>query len=254
MTKDHGIHPAAMLLPLMPEERFAELRRDIERNGLMEPITLSHDGLIVDGRHRYRACREAGVEPQFKTLPDGADVVGFVFSKNLMRRDLTPSQRAMAVIAMKDLVAQLQKESKKRMRSGMMSPELARLMEIAGKGNVKRTHRDKEAGTTAAKLAQIAQVSTPLVEGAMRVARESPALRRAVEKGEIGVDAAVKKLQIKAGTYTAPTDYRKEYLKVVEENCKLLEENQRLRLTIAMLRKEARAGLSSVDGHGKEES
>jgi hypothetical protein len=55
---------------------------------------LSKDGRILDGLNRYRACQQLGIPPSFDHY-DGEDETAFVFSKNVARRHLTTSQRAM---------------------------------------------------------------------------------------------------------------------------------------------------------------
>jgi ParB-like chromosome segregation protein Spo0J len=63
----HEFHPAAALFPLMDVDgpEFGELVRDVQEHGLVQPIVL-HEGKILDGRNRYRACQHAGVEPRFE--------------------------------------------------------------------------------------------------------------------------------------------------------------------------------------------
>ena len=87
-------HPAAELFPLMSGADFAGLVDDIRVNGLREPIIVYRDQ-ILDGRNRYRACRQLGLEPQ-TALWDGVGTPeAFVVSMNLHRRHLNESQRAM---------------------------------------------------------------------------------------------------------------------------------------------------------------
>ena len=59
-------HPAAALFPFMEVDgpEFGELVADVLEHGLLQPIVL-HDGRILDGRNRYRACQHAGIEPRF---------------------------------------------------------------------------------------------------------------------------------------------------------------------------------------------
>jgi hypothetical protein len=92
LTMDLQTHPAAELFPAMTGHPFEELKEDIGQHGLSEPITLL-DGKILDGRNRYRACRELGIEPRFAYFP-GADPIAYVISKNLKRRHLDEGQRA----------------------------------------------------------------------------------------------------------------------------------------------------------------
>lgn len=97
---DVAVHPAAELFPLMTGKDFAELVQDIRTNGLVDPIVRTVDGRILDGRNRYRACVEAGVEPSFR-IYDG-EPWRFVISTNLHRRHLTDGQRAMIAAKMAD--------------------------------------------------------------------------------------------------------------------------------------------------------
>ena len=75
---------------------MVQLARDIKRQGQLEPIIL-HEGLILDGRNRYRACQIAGVNPRtgdFGTLSTERSPEEFVVSRNLRRRHLSLGQKA----------------------------------------------------------------------------------------------------------------------------------------------------------------
>lgn len=87
-------HPAAEIFPLMTGQEFDGLVADIKENGQRDAIVL-HENLILDGRNRYRACRAAGVEPKFRIWVPKGTVEAYVVSKNLHRRHLNESQRAM---------------------------------------------------------------------------------------------------------------------------------------------------------------
>jgi hypothetical protein len=92
----YGNHPYANLFPYAREEDFAALCQDIMLNGLIEPIVL-YNGDVLDGRNRYRACINTRVQPRFTEFHgDDAAALRFVISKNLARRHLDASQRAMA--------------------------------------------------------------------------------------------------------------------------------------------------------------
>ena len=94
----YNVHPVAALFPTLPADELAQLAEDITANGLLEPIVLDRDGVLIDGRNRRKACERAGVEPTFTTLEDGQDPVDFIFGKNVRRRHLDAGQRAMAAV------------------------------------------------------------------------------------------------------------------------------------------------------------
>jgi hypothetical protein len=88
---EYGFHPLSELLPLMDDGELENLGEDIKATGLLEPITLK-DGMILDGRNRYLACRKAGrtlTVRDFVELKAEADPLMFVVSKNIQRRHLT---------------------------------------------------------------------------------------------------------------------------------------------------------------------
>ena len=95
-------HPVSEIFPSMPPAEFDALVVDITANGLREPIQVMGNS-VVDGRHRYRACLQAGVEPRFAVVPDGTDLNALVISLNLRRRHLDESQRAMVAARLETL-------------------------------------------------------------------------------------------------------------------------------------------------------
>jgi ParB-like chromosome segregation protein Spo0J len=94
MMNEMEFHPVSALFPELPENEFEALVADIVQNGLREPIHVMGKA-IIDGRHRYRACLAAGIEPQFVQVAEHADLNALVISLNLRRRHLSESQRAM---------------------------------------------------------------------------------------------------------------------------------------------------------------
>jgi len=86
-----AFHPASHIFPLLEGPEFAALVSDIAVHGQLEPILL-YDGMILDGRNRYRACLELGIKPVTNEYT-GDDPQALVVSLNLYRRHLSRSQR-----------------------------------------------------------------------------------------------------------------------------------------------------------------
>lgn len=88
------LHAACAVWPEMPPSDLRALADDVADNGLHDPITLTPDGLLLDGRNRALACVMAGVVPD--TVVHEGDPVLFSLSKNKHRRHMTADQVAMA--------------------------------------------------------------------------------------------------------------------------------------------------------------
>jgi hypothetical protein len=121
-------HPLAEKYPLMSGDEYEAFKADIGERGLQNPIWL-YEGKILDGRNRYRACGELGVEPFFAEY-DGDDPVGFVDCQNLHRRHLT---------------AEFRRERVKELRAtGMSTRAIAKELKVSQMTVV----RDIESGET----------------------------------------------------------------------------------------------------------
>jgi ParB-like chromosome segregation protein Spo0J len=106
-------HPLSEVFPMMGEEELSQLADDIMKHGLHDPV-IRHEGKVLDGRNRYTACLRANVTPVFVDY-EGTNPAAFVVSRNLQRRHLAVSQRAVAAAK---LIPHLQKAARKRVLAG----------------------------------------------------------------------------------------------------------------------------------------
>ena len=90
-----GVHPYADKFPMLPEPELQELAESILQNDLRQPIVLTEDGLILDGRNRAKACEMAGVTPD-TVVYDGDDLAEYVIDCNVTRRNMSTGARAMS--------------------------------------------------------------------------------------------------------------------------------------------------------------
>jgi hypothetical protein len=88
-------HPLANLFPMLADAELDDLGDDIRANGQVETVKL-HQGMVLDGRNRYTACakKNLGVRTEIFT-GTSREALNWVISKNLKRRHLSESQRAM---------------------------------------------------------------------------------------------------------------------------------------------------------------
>jgi hypothetical protein len=171
------LHPLCTLFPRLEGTEFETLKADIIANGQREPIVV-HDGSILDGGNRYRACIEAGVEP-FYRLFDGTDPVSFVLSANLHRRHLTPGQQAAIVSTAQDWAKA--QPAHRPTKSGNVAGLAEKECNVAPL-------------STAAERAAQSGASLRTQKMADKVAKASPDLAKQVAHGEISLPKALEQI------------------------------------------------------------
>lgn len=150
----YSIHPAAELFPPMSDDEFGRLIADIRDHGQRDPIVV-HQSAVIDGRNRFLACQRLGIEPKSVEWDGVGTIEAFVVSKNLHRRHLNESQRAMIAARLATLRQGRPVDSKGDFEKGTIGPfspsapviaEAAKLLNVSG-GSVKRARVVLEKGT-----------------------------------------------------------------------------------------------------------
>lgn len=173
-------HPAAAIFPLMDGIDLAGLVDDVRSHGLLEPIVL-HEGRILDGRNRLRACEQAGVEPHFvEWVANGLTPTEWVVSMNLHRRHLTTGQKAALAL---DLLPALEAEAKERER------EAGRRF---GKGSPETDDPIADAGRSDEKAAELVGVGRTTVATTKAIQQRDPEIVNRMRAGELNVNQAAR--------------------------------------------------------------
>ena len=165
-------HPVSAAFPLITGMLFERLTESIRCNGLREPIKIDADGRVVDGRARYLACAELGIEPATEVLGDNESLAFVSADLNACRRDLTKTQR---YEAFERLLPVLEAEARERERRGTL------------------VSNDTRVGRTREALAAMLGVSEGTVARATKVVKRAhPKVTKLMVDGEISPSLAAK--------------------------------------------------------------
>jgi len=153
-------HPLSESWPPLRESELTALRESMAIGfDHAHPIVL-HDGMILDGWHRYEAALAAGIQPRMIEY-SGVDPAGYVISNHVGRRHLTPGERAEAVVRCREWATPADGAAVRDGDPGSNDP-----------------------GSTNADMAAEAQVSVPTVKRAKEKVREERAVHVAQASGE----------------------------------------------------------------------
>lgn len=213
VTTTLKVHPVALLMPEMTELQYMALRDDIKARGLRTPIILAGDGRIADGRHRYKACRELGIEPNFvrSKYKSDADLAREVVSLNLKRRHLSESQEGLVSAR---LIPLFEAEARERMEKGraagtkatkerVQAPEVPEKTKKTKKGSSAKLRSSlseevvettkKSARKAATDAANAVGCSTRQTEHGVKVLKSCiPEVVAAVDRDELAIHQAAK--------------------------------------------------------------
>jgi len=165
-------HVAAWLFPWTSEDVYRELRDDIAAHGLRQEIVKIADA-ILDGRTRYIACIELGVEPVFKEWDGKGEPLDFVVSQNLHRRHLRDDQRAVIAAVYQQALAN---QSKRKRAATAAAKRHGTISSEAGAAPKQRAR---------AQAAKALNVSEAKVRKAEEVRKSSPKLVEQVKVGKL---------------------------------------------------------------------
>ena len=99
------LNPIALIFPESPED-LADLAANIEAIGVLEEPTVAwtqgteNPPEVIDGKRLIQAAEIVGIQPTYRLLSRDIDPRDYVWAKNGERRNLTPSQKAVAFAAL----------------------------------------------------------------------------------------------------------------------------------------------------------
>lgn len=124
--------PAAELLGALSPDEYQALKKEIEQYGCLYPILFDENGQILDGVHRYRICKELGLDYPSLVVPglNDQEKLELALALNLARRHLTPEARKQLAYQLKlryqwanTLIARLLGVSERTIRRDLLGCE-----------------------------------------------------------------------------------------------------------------------------------
>lgn len=99
------LHPVVFLFPELNQTDFDALVNSVRAHGQIDPVWITSDNEIIDGRHRWKAQRKLGAQVQCRRLKNFApelltSVIDHCIAQNLNRRHMNKDQRSIVAAAL----------------------------------------------------------------------------------------------------------------------------------------------------------
>ena len=172
-----------MMLPKMTDEKYAEFKADIQKNGLTNPTITLFEGKILDGYHRARACEELGIE--IKTTEYVGDFPAHFVVSSCNRRDLTDGQKA---IFGEEILPYIEKENEKKKS----------IKHICTYSLTNHEVGDPHHRESAYQAAKIAKSSVASIRFVKKLKEEAPEIHAKVKSGGYTLNDAKRNIKAKA--------------------------------------------------------
>lgn len=173
-------HAISGLFPMMKPDEFKALKEDIAKNGVKHPVVL-HEGRIIDGRNRYQACCDLGIDAPTEEWDGVGSLVSYVWSVNGPRRHLSKSE--LATVAT-EMLPMLQAEAEVRQAKGKSDDGTS-----GGRGKKQTLPKElgkvsRHHGEAVAQAAKLVGVNRQYVQEAKALKAEAPEVFEQVRSGE----------------------------------------------------------------------
>ena len=182
-------HPIASIFPMTTREEYEALRDDIKANGI-QSCGLLFEGMILDGRNRYKACEELGIRLEFEEVELGEDAdkfdpVQYVLSHNLHRRHLHQSQRAMIAAKMATL-----KNGQRPSSNDLAQDDSAKLLNVSVPSLKRAKHVLEHGSKELISAVEQLEVTVSLAEKLCKACEDKREQSKLVKQGKAAIKTA----------------------------------------------------------------
>jgi DNA methylase/ParB-like nuclease domain len=197
------------LVPPLTEKEYQGLKSSIEIDGQHYPVTVNEQRILLDGHHRYRACKELKIEPrvEVKSFSSKIKEIEYVVNVNSKRRHMNEWQKAQMYY---NLEAAYIKYARERQLSGLKKGN--KLPSLSPDNN-------GEKGRTGEKIAALAGLSPATYNRAKKIILEgSEIVKRKLDIGRTTIGKEYKTITVDE----TKNKLRNEKQIEVPNNCQLL--------------------------------